>query len=262
VLVHLPVVRFVQKPGLCGAATAQMILHYKNLIGNQVADQDALWAQITTNTGGARPLSPPANIASHDCPPFATQQCDKCVGATVFQCWCTFPPALLATLQSYNLPFAMLIPATGQAATADVIASVDFDIPAAALVQAGLHWIAVAGYETGGANPQLIGGRAISAIYIRNPEVGAANQGVPIDTWIDDYMTPTIQCGGFLNKLVVVVATAQAPTPQAPAAPTNVRVRRRPKPKRPPRKKPRPRIPKPRNPPDPPRPRRKGARKR
>ena len=260
-LVHLPVVRFVQKPGLCGAATAQMILHYKNLIGNQVADQDALWGLIKANTGGARPLSPPAIIAAHDCPAFATQQCDKCVGATEFQCWCTVPPALLATLVSYNLPFAMRIAPTRQAATADLIASVDFDIPPAALVQAGLHWIAVAGYETGGANAQMINGRAISSIYIRDPEVGAANHDVPIVTWIEDYITPTVQCGVFLNKLVVIVATAQAPAP--PQAPTNVRIRRRPKPKRPPKKpRPRPRIPKPRNPPDPPRPRRKGARKR
>lgn len=257
-LVHLPVVRFEQKPGLCGAATAQMILHYKNLIGNQVADQDTLWGQIKTNTGGSRPLSPPANIAAHDCPAFATQQCDKCVGATIFQCWCTVPPALLATLVSYNLPFAMLIPPSRQAATAGVIASVDFDIPAAALVQAGLHWIAVAGYETDGPNSQVINGRNISAIYVRDPEVGAANHNIPIDTWIDDYITPIIQCGSFLNKLTVIVATGPAPAPQEP--PTRRRpIPKRPRRKIPPRPKPRqprrPRSPRnPRNPqPDPPR---------
>ncbi len=208
-----------------------MILHYKGRIGNQVADQDALWVQIKTNTGGVRPASPPAIIAAHDCPAFPTQQCDKCPGATEFQCWCTFPPALLATLVSYNLPFAMLTPPNPQTFTAGVITSVDFDIPAAALVQAGLHWIAVAGYETDGPNSQVIGGRNISAIYIRDPEIGAANHNVPIDTWIDDYVTPIIQCGIFLNKLAVIVATAQAP-----AAPVTPPRKGRPKPPFRPRK--------------------------
>jgi hypothetical protein len=210
-----------------------MILHYKNRIGNQVSDQDTLWGQIKANTVGPRPLVPPANIAAHDCPSFATQQCDKCVGAAQFQCWCTFPPALLATLVSYNLPFAMLFPTTPPAATAGVIASVDFDIPAAALVQAGLHWIAVAGYETDGPNSQVINGRNISAIYVRDPEIGAANHNIPIATWIGDYVTPIIQCGAFLNKLAVIVATAQAPAPPAP-------IRRRPVTKRPRKIPPRP----------------------
>ena len=213
-LVHLNVVRFVQKPGLCGAATAQMILHYKGRIGNKVADQNTLWGKIKANTGGSRPKG--VIIAAHDCPVFDKQQCDKCDGATVFQCWCTVPPALLATLVSYNLPFAMQIPLNPQSATAHVITSVDFDIPAAALVQAGLHWVAVAGYETDGPNSQVINGRAISAIYIRDPEIGAANHNVPIDTWIEDYVTPIVQCGFFINKRAVIVATAQAPAPPQP----------------------------------------------
>lgn len=218
-IVQLSVVRFEQKPGLCGAATAQMILHYKNRIGSQPADQNALWAAIQSSTGGARP-GPPASIAAHDCPQWKTQQCDKCDGAQQHRCWCTFPPALLSVLLAYNLPFALVVPATSVEGTASVIASVDFDVPAAALVKFGLHWIVVAGYETDGVNAQMVNGRAISEVYIRDPEVGAANHTVPIETWLDEYIAPVIQCGAYLGKLVVISATAQVP-----AAPTNLRIR-------------------------------------
>lgn len=237
-LVHLPVVRFEQKPGRCGAATAQMILHYKNRIGNLPADQDALWAAIQSSTGGSRPASPPASIAAHDCPQWTTQQCDKCLGAQEFRCWCTFPPALLSVLLSHNLPFALQLPATNIDGTASVIASVDFDIPAAALVKFGLHWVVVAGYETDGVNARMVNGKAISEMYIRDPEVGAANHDVTIDTWLDEYLAPVIQCGTYLSKLVVASATGPAPVQQpgpVPAAPSNVRIRRKhkKKPKRP-----------------------------
>ena len=66
VVVELKVVRFPQKPGLCGAATAQMILFYKGLIGNQVTDQDNLWTLIQGHTVGPRPTG--VSIAPTDCP--------------------------------------------------------------------------------------------------------------------------------------------------------------------------------------------------
>ena len=225
-VVELPVVRFDQKPGRCGAATAQMILFYTNRIGNQTADQDTLWGQIQASTGSNRP-SPPARIQPHDCPQWASQQCDKCPGAREFTCWCTYPPALDATLALYNLPMVLSTPATDQIATASVIDSVDFDIPPAVLVKFGLHWIAVAGYETGGAHAQAINGRLISEIYIRDPAVGgAANHSVAIDTWMDEYVSPVIQCGTYLNQLVVIAATApaQPPVGPTPSAPTNLTV--------------------------------------
>src|SRR6478735_9102203 len=97
-VVELIVERFEQRPGRCGAATAQMILFYKNLVGSQITVQDALWTQIQGNTGGVRPASPPAVIGTTDCPTWSTQQCDQCGGAKAFTCWCTYPPALLAAL--------------------------------------------------------------------------------------------------------------------------------------------------------------------
>lgn len=238
-VVNLPVVRFEQKPGLCGAATAQMILHYKNQIGNQLADQATLWAAIQSSTGGTRPLSPPASVAAHDCPQWTTQQCDKCQGAQQFRCWCTFPPALLSVLLSYNLPFALQLPATNVDGTASVMASVDFDIPAAALVKYGLHWVVVAGYETDGANAQMVNGKAISEMYIRDPEVNAANHDVTIDTWMEEYLAPVVQCGTYLSKLVVISATGPMPPPgQVPPVPADVRIKRRRKHKKKPRRPP------------------------
>ena len=212
-IVDLSVVRFEQKPGRCGAATAQMILHYKNLIGSQTTDQDTLWALIQANTGGARPASPPASIQPHDCPQWISQQCDKCRGAPQFTCWCSYPRALQITLTLYNLPLVLSTPGTDQIATASVIDSVDFDVPPAVLVQFGLHWIAVTGYETDGANAQLINGRSISEIYIHDPAVGVANHSIAMKTWMDEYLSPVIQCGIYRNRLVVIAATARVPLP-------------------------------------------------
>jgi hypothetical protein len=196
-----------------------MILFYKNLIGDQPADQDTLWTQIKANTAGARPASPPAHIQATDCPTWTKQQCDKCEGAQQFVCWCTFPPALLKTLTDFNLPMALMTPPTDQATTASALASVDFNIPAAMLTFFGLHWLAVAGYETDGVNAQPIGGRQISEIYVRDPEVGAANHSVAIDVWMDEYCSPVNQCGSFLNQLVVIAATGPLARPQVPVKP-------------------------------------------
>ena len=220
--VQLPVVRFQQKPGRCGAATAQIILFFTNpaQVGNTPGDQDALWGSIQINTGG----KPPASVPASDCPTWNTQQCDKCVGATSFVCWCTYPPALEATL-AYYLPMALATPLNDQIFTAAVIDSVDFRIPAAALVFNGLHWLAVAGYETDGPHPQTVNGRAISAIYVSDPEVGAANHSVAIDEWMNDYVSPINQCGIFLNRLAVIAATGPRPIlANAPSGPANIRI--------------------------------------
>jgi hypothetical protein len=212
--IDLKIVRFEQKAGLCGAATAQMILFYKKLIGDQVSDQDALWATIQAKTIGVRPPSPPASIQATDCPTWPTQQCDRCAGAEQYICWCTYPPALLDALLAYSVPMVLSTPATNELVTAAAIASVDFDIPAAVLVRNGLHWVAMDGYETNGANAKLINGRMISEIYLRNPAVGeAAVHSASIDLWLKDYVRPVIQCGLFLNQLVVIAATAPLPVP-------------------------------------------------
>jgi hypothetical protein len=221
--IQLPVVHFDQKPGLCGAATAQTILFFTNpgQVGNKLSDQLALWATIQANTGGVRPTSPPAIIDQTDCPTWAKQQCDKCEGAKDFVCWCTYPPGLEATLKQY-LPVALTVPADAEAATVAVIASVDFQIPSAALVFNGLHWLTVAGYETDGPNARPIGGRQISAIYISDPEVGVANHQVSIDDWLNQTMTAVAQCGFYLNKLAVIAGTGPRGVP--PHAPTNLRI--------------------------------------
>jgi hypothetical protein len=253
VVVDLKVTRFEQRPGRCGAATAQMILFYKRLTGDQLADQDAMWGLIKGHTSGPGPRSTitSAPIDPTDCPVWAMQQCDRCPAAATFKCWCTYPPALEQTLAVSNpLPMTLSPPAaTAEFVTAAAIASVDFDIPAAALISNGLHWIAVDGYEIDGNAAQLINGRMISEIYICDPAVNAANHSVAIHDWLNDsaYMSPVIQCGLFRNRVVVLAATGPLPGPPPlvpPTAPVNIRVigrrnipKRRRKPIPPPRSK-------------------------
>jgi hypothetical protein len=237
----LSVTHFDQKPGLCGAAVAQMILFYKNLTGAQTMDQDALWARIQYHTAGGRPASPPAVIDLTDCPTWRTQQCEQCGGVGPFHCWCTYPPALHDTLTlDYPLPMALTKPATDEVATAAAMDSADFDVPAAALVSNGLHWIAVVGYEIGGPKPKTINGKQVSAIYIADPEVDVENHSVSMEKWFEDYVSPVNQCGAYQGFLVMIAATGPLVVPGGPAVvpPTrkpNGRPHHRPrrKPKRP-----------------------------
>lgn len=70
----LPVTRCEQLPGLCGAATAQMILHFKGLTGPTV-ETASIVAEIQANTAGQRPRG---KIHEHDCPAFDNQKRERC----------------------------------------------------------------------------------------------------------------------------------------------------------------------------------------
>ena len=74
----LPVSHIKQAPGLCGAATAQMMLHYKNLAGKTLAVQLAIFTDIQNATTGARP--PDSQVKTHECPKWPKQMCGKCTG--------------------------------------------------------------------------------------------------------------------------------------------------------------------------------------
>jgi hypothetical protein len=193
-----------------------MILHFKGFVGTSVADQDALFALIKVNTHGNRPRG---QINDHDCPSFPTQECTRCPGVVPFTCWCTYPPALEDTLKQ-RIPAVLLTThANDEAASTQVLRSVDWNLPPAVLVKNGLHWLAVAGYLPGAADGDgmLIDGRRITDIYVRDPTVGAANHVVGIKVWMREYLAPVIQCGIFQNLLVVIAATAQTETGSGPS---------------------------------------------
>jgi hypothetical protein len=222
-LVELAVTRIVQKPGLCGAATAQMILHFTSMVGTTQNVQLALWAKIQANTNGNRPA---AAVNPHDCPAWPTQLCDKCAGEQSYTCWCTYPDALRATLTAEGQAVTLSAPFVDTDAAALILRSIDANFPPAVLVKAGLHWLAVAGYQPGdnGVGRQ-IDGRFITHIYVRDPASGATNHEIAIDTWMDDYLAPVIQCGLYRNYHPVIVAAAQAPAEaRAPETPQNLRI--------------------------------------
>ncbi|HVG83307.1 MAG TPA: hypothetical protein VM820_02275 [Vicinamibacterales bacterium] len=242
--VQLLVVRIEQRPGRCGAASAQMMLHFKGRIGASLADQDVLWAEIQQNTTGARPSS---NVRTHECPAWATMQCDRCPGEAEYTCWCSFPDALTKTLVDRQMPVSSATQAAPADTTALALASVDFNMPAAVLAKAGMHWTVVNGYlEVPAAQGVPVGGRSISDVFVRNPAVGAANQSIEINEWLDFELLPVIICGPFRNQLVCICATAQTPAPAA--SPTGGTVKRRQVPKKPPKRR------RPKKPPKPPKP--------
>ena len=61
--IELPVSHIKQAPGLCGAATAQMMLHYKGLAGTTPAVQLAIFTDIQNATPGMRPAEFPGQDA-------------------------------------------------------------------------------------------------------------------------------------------------------------------------------------------------------
>lgn len=205
--VQLPIAHIRQAPGLCGAATAQMILHARGLAQNTPADQTALFGGIQANTQFARPTR---NVAVHDCPQWPGQLCTKCPGepaSAKFRCWCTYPPALKDTMTGRGVAVKQRLSADPKTVTGHVIDSIDRNLGAAVLVENGLHWIAVIGYVTGaGPNSRKINGKWISDIYVHDPNLETGAMGVPIVEWLDEYLTPVVQCGDFLNKVVAITA--------------------------------------------------------
>ena len=244
--VELQVTHISQDPGLCGAATAQMILHSQSLAGATMAVQHQIFADIQTNTVGKRPPAT-KKIKTHDCPKWETQQCAKCAGADAFSCWCTYPPALESTLNQRGLIVTLTTHADDLDAAARILDCIDQNLAPAVLVEFGNHWVTVTGYETGtGPNDAvLIGGRWVSDIYIRDPNL-TDGSGVTIDSWLKDYLSPVVLCGDFVGLHVVIgraqmavvstttaSPTGSAPSATAPAAPTELRTVRRRKKKQP-----------------------------
>lgn len=207
----LPITHIRQAPGLCGAATAQMILHAKNLVGATPADQTSLFADIQNETQGTRP----ANVHPHDCPAWSKQLCTKCEGEPRngrFRCWCTYPPALKATLALRGIAVRQTSVLDVKTATARIIQSIDRQVGAAALVEHGVHWVAVIGYAegTGKSDSRKIAGKWISDIYVHDPNLPTGAMTVPIVEWLDDYFGSVVQCGVFFDKIVTITAAAPA----------------------------------------------------
>ena len=221
--VILPVNWFEQLPGLCGAATAQMILNSKGLVGTLEADQQTLWTRIQTNTAGIRPAG---EILGQDCPEFANQICERCDRKDPFTCWCTHPAALEATLNGYLNPGVILTThADHRAATARALESIDAQLPAAMLVYGWLHWLTVVGYTPGDDDPdsEAIGGRQITDVYVHDPrQGGTANQRIVAFDWLFGYLTIPIPCGALAARYAVIAAAPlreQAVQPAQPSGP-------------------------------------------
>lgn len=210
----VPLTHIRQKPGLCGAATAQMILHSQGLAGISIDEQELIFGEVQANTSATRPTR---NVRPHDCPGWDAQKCTTCAGEPEFTCWCTYPPALEATMVQRGLPVTQTVHQSDLEAAERVLDCIDLQVAPAVLVSNGTHWIAVSGYVTGtGPNDAtLIGGRWVSSVAINDPNV-ATSSDVAIATWLEDYLSPIIQCGDFIGRHVVIGVTA-TPTIPAPA---------------------------------------------
>jgi hypothetical protein len=205
----LPITHIRQAPGLCGAAAAQMILHAKNLVAATQDAQDLLFKDIQNETQGTRP----ANVHRHDCPGWSTQLCTKCEGEprnAPFRCWCTYPPALKATLALRGIAVRQTSVFNVKTATARIIESIDRQTGAAALVENGVHWVTVIGYAegTGPADSRRIAGKWISDIYVHDPNLPTGAMTVPIVEWLDEYFGSIVQCGVFFDRIVTITAAA------------------------------------------------------
>lgn len=204
--VMLPIAHIRQKPGLCGATTAQMILHAKGLVTDTEADQVALNKTIQDRTNFKRPTK---NVEDSSCPKWPEQLCTKCPGEPAklkHICWCTYPPALRATMAERGAVVRQRSAADAITLTGHVIDCIDGQQGAAALVENGLHWIAVIGYAegTGPADSEQIRGRWISDLYVHDPNQETGATGVPIREWLDTLLTPVLQCGAYRDKVVVI----------------------------------------------------------
>ena len=214
----LTVTHIAQAPGLCGAATAQMMLHFKGMAAATPAVQQQIFTEIQVRTQGMRP---DGNIRDHDCLPWATQLCDRCQGDPRYTCWCSYPPALTATLHDRGLAVVETrYTDDDDAATVQVLDAIDCGFPPAVLVFNGQHWVAVTGYLTGSGPPdaRYVGGRWVTDIMLNDPNLTQPSS-VSIDKWFVEHLAPVVLCGPYVNT-VVVISDALAPhttTTPAPA---------------------------------------------
>ena len=232
---------------MCGAATAQMMLHFKGLAGSSPAVQQQIFTDIQNATAGMRP--PSSQVRSHECPSWASQMCAKCTGEAKYTCWCSWPPAVTATLRKRGLAVVETshLPADVMAAAEQILDAVDRGFPPAVLVSNGSHWVTVTGYETGTGprNATLIGGRWVSAIHLNDPYEDHISS-IDVDTWFDEQLTANIVCGRYIDAVVVIADappgphTGTAPGPTQSATPTGRKPRGPRGPRKPPRRPPNP----------------------
>jgi hypothetical protein len=179
-----------------------MILHQLGKVGDQPADQDALWEDIKGHTAAKTPN--PAGTFDSACPKFPKQICEACNHQRF--CWCTFPSALSDTLTQHlgAGPYDVVTEASELDITARVVGSINANIAPAVLVYGRKHWVVVYGYMPASAGTGVtIGGTPISHIMLHNPEWKAPKNAVTIRHWFAAYLR-TIDCGSFKGQWVMV----------------------------------------------------------
>lgn len=210
--VKLPVVRIGQKPGLCGAACAQMILHSGGKVGKSNAIEDQLWDEIKANT------TPGGNIVVPSPPPcgtFANQVTEACKPDAL--CWCTYPDALATTINDHLGPGGGVKvvrdnDATGLGLTARIVASVASGTAPAVLVHNATHWVVVYGFRAGGvASTLLVGSQNASHVYVHDPEWLATQTLYDIEGFTSEYLDAPVACGVFGGRQIMVGADTATP---------------------------------------------------
>ncbi len=200
----LPVVWLPQKPGLCGAATAQMILHARGIVGAGLNDLDSLWVQIKANTS----LEPPGDAKQtglSPCGHFKLQICESCKSSRRRFCWCTVPSALAATLNDNLGANAVSVhkEAREEDVTARAIQSVDSGVAAGTLVHHGTHWLVVYGYRPLNPGPT----EPITHLLVQDSEFFTTSTLVTVSHWLAAKLTE-IRCGRFKPFSLAVTSGA------------------------------------------------------
>ena len=200
----LNVVRFGEKPGLCGAACAQMILNEQQKVGKTKAVQDQLWNEIKANTV---PSGSPSATAFSPCDRFPNQIWEPCRPEPL--AWCTYPTALSVTINNHLGGSVVHVVTdgdkTGLGITARAITSVMGGVAPAVLVNKGSHWVVVYGYFPDGAGPPPGGsGQPITKVYVHDPEWLSTQTMWTIDDWTNYYLDPPVKCGFYGGRQVMV----------------------------------------------------------
>lgn len=183
-----------KRNGLCGAASAQMVLHAKSLVGTTQQEQEDLWTSIKDHTTGnstAAPGSPCSGVVAET---FPTMIHEACAGGDV-KCWSTHPRALRKTLVASlgtgaNVTLSQI---TGEAKANRVIKKClkGLGLPIV-LINSGTHWVVVDEWDESDPKP----------VKMLDPALGT-----PVDhtirEWNNRFMS-AVECGAFDHKYVIV----------------------------------------------------------
>jgi hypothetical protein len=180
--------------GLCGAASAHMVLHARGVVGTTPQEQEDIWTSIKDHTN-AKSTAPAKKPCSGIVPEIFNHMVrESCSGSGVM-CWSTHPLALKGALKASlgtRVPITLSKLSDDDAANEVIKDCLNRGALPIVLINNGTHWVVVHAWDDAAERP----------VKMFDPAVGAPSEHT-VGEWNIDFMS-VVGCGKFEDLCVVV----------------------------------------------------------